>query len=158
MQQFTNVLDLAAEFDCSRDDINNALKRFVAPELVPPAAVGQTRTMRREQAVLVGFAIAARAAGFSPEVIQTLTRDYCVQLEKPDGAFAILNDRGGCEVLRKRSLENIASADLLGPWAQAGYLWVRVINLEVINKKVDAAVKRTTARFDVAPATVGGWR
>lgn len=158
MQQFTNVLDLAAQFNCSRDDINNALKRFLAPELVPPAAAGQTRTMRRDQAVLVGFAIAARAAGFSPEVIQTLTRDYCVQLEKPDGAFAILNDKGGCEVLRKRSLEKIASADLLGPWSQAGYLWVRVINLEVINKKVDAAVKRTMARFNSPPATVGGWK
>lgn len=143
-----NVNDYAEASGRKVPDINNALNRLVAPELVPPTSWGQTRYLKPETAALAELSILARAAGFSPEAVQVLTRKLAGKLYPSNAAFAVI--WGDCDLVHlitADELQQTASDLTEGPSDRVMFLGV-----SRIRKIVDAAIAIAAKRFDLDPA------
>jgi hypothetical protein len=143
----TTIVDFADEFGRTREDANNALKRYVHPDCIPPTAAGQMRMLSEGEAKLLAFALQARAAGYSPEHVRSITRQCAGQIMKDQAAIAVLTPDGGCEVHTKRVSEKMTLADLIGPFRAAHVARVAIIDLAALGARVGAAIEKTAESF-----------
>ncbi|MFA5901589.1 MAG: hypothetical protein WC829_21015 [Hyphomicrobium sp.] len=149
----TTSHDLAAVCKFTPGDLNNFLKRYVHPDIIPEVAPGHRRPISERAAKVAVFAVEARDAGFSPEQVRAITRRHFRAIERDDAIAAVLTKDGGCQIVTSVEVSALTIEELLMPYAQAGQRWVRVILMRDLKSKVELALntteRGTKARVDL---------